>query len=205
MSYTGQTKALVAEKLHDWKVYLTNYRLPTWEEIPNDGMYMDQLIGFISQYLDYLPPELKDEQFITPATINNYVRTGVMPRPVKKRYYRTHLAYLLIICSLKQTLSIALIQRIIPNGMSDEYVRAVYGNYVEMHGISREYFSEHITELVQPIMGREVTAETTVDCTEDLVLAAALIGGFGTLLAEKLLLLNYEGDSLGITTACQPS
>ena len=42
------------------------------------------------QYLDYLPPELKEEQFITASTINNYVRMKIMPEPRRKRYYRIH-------------------------------------------------------------------------------------------------------------------
>ena len=72
---------LVAGKLRRWERYLENYHLPKWEEIPNLGLYMEQVIALLKQYLDYLPPELKEEQFITSATINNYVRTRVMPKP----------------------------------------------------------------------------------------------------------------------------
>ena len=94
-------KALVAGKLRRWETYLNNYRLPAWEQIPDLGLYMEQVIALLRQYLDYLPPELKDEEFITAAAINNYVRTKIMPEPVKKRYYRIHIAYLLVICTLK--------------------------------------------------------------------------------------------------------
>ena len=81
---------LIAGKLRRWEKYLLNYRLPDWDEIPDFGLYMEQVITLLKQYLDYLPPELKEEQFITAATINNYVRTRVMPEPRKKKYYRTH-------------------------------------------------------------------------------------------------------------------
>ena len=84
----------VAAKLRRWEKYLDNYRLPEWEAIPDFGLYMEQVIDLLKQYLDYLPPELKEEQFITASTINNYVRTKVMPEPIKKRYYREHIAYL---------------------------------------------------------------------------------------------------------------
>ncbi len=103
--------ALVAGKLRRWEKYLDDFRLPRWEEIPNLGLYMEQVTVLLREYLDYLPPELKDEQFITAATINNYVRIKVMPEPVKRRYYRVHIAYLIIILTLKQSLSIALIQK----------------------------------------------------------------------------------------------
>ena len=69
------TNSLVAAKLRRWEKYLNNYRLPDWDSIPDFGLYMEQVIDLLTQYLDYLPPELKAEQFITGSTINNYVRT----------------------------------------------------------------------------------------------------------------------------------
>ena len=39
--------------------------------------------------------------------INNYVKLGMMSRPVKKRYSRAHLASLVMVCVLKQTISAA--------------------------------------------------------------------------------------------------
>ena len=84
---------LIAAKLRRWDEYLDKYRLPAWEDIPDIGLYMEQVVQVLKTYLDYLPPELKEEQFITASTINNYVRTRIMPKPVKKKYYRTHIAY----------------------------------------------------------------------------------------------------------------
>lgn len=75
---------LTAAKLRRWETYLHDYRLPSWEEIPDLGLYMEQVLALLRQYLDYLPPELKDEQFITAATINNYVRNRFMPEPCRK-------------------------------------------------------------------------------------------------------------------------
>ena len=61
-------KELIAGKLRRWEKYLDDYRLPTWEEIPDIGLYMDQIVTLLKGYLDYMPPELKDEQqVITPA------------------------------------------------------------------------------------------------------------------------------------------
>ena len=113
-------KRLIAGKLRRWEKYLDNYRLPQWEDIPDIGLYMEQVIVLLKEYLDYFPPELKEEQFITAATINNYVRKRIMPEPVKKKYYRSHIAYLIIICSLKQCLSLATIQTMLPLGLSDD-------------------------------------------------------------------------------------
>ena len=93
---------------------------------------MDQVVKLLQDYLDYMPPEMKDGQTITAAAINNYVRIKVMPEPQKKRYYRVHIAYLIIICTLKQSLSIAFIQKFIPLGLSEDEVRAVYEKYKEI-------------------------------------------------------------------------
>ena len=80
-------KELVAAKLRRWEKYLREYRLPEWDRLPDLGLYMEQVTGLMRQNLDYLPPELKEEQFITASTINNYVRMKIMPEPRRKRYY----------------------------------------------------------------------------------------------------------------------
>ena len=66
------------------KKYLERYRLPAWEEIPDFGLYMEQVVHLLKQYLSYLPPELKQSQTITAAAINNYVRTKMLPEPRKR-------------------------------------------------------------------------------------------------------------------------
>ena len=113
-------KALIAGKLRRWETYLNNYRLPFWEDIPDFGLYMEQVISLLRSYLDYLPPELKEEQVVTAAAINNYVRKRVMPVPVKKKYYRIHIAYLIMICTLKQSLSIPTLQTLVPMDLTQE-------------------------------------------------------------------------------------
>ena len=140
----GYDKALIAGKLRRWEKFLEKYRLPDWEEIPDFGLYMEQVIELLKQYLDYMPPELKDEQPITAAAINNYVRTRIMPQPRKKKYYRVHLAYLIMICSLKQSLSIAMISRMIPQGLSEEELQKLYESYVQRHRYAANYFVQQV-------------------------------------------------------------
>ena len=47
---------LIAGKLRRWDKYLERYRLPAWEEIPDFGLYMEQVVQLLKQYLSYLPP-----------------------------------------------------------------------------------------------------------------------------------------------------
>ena len=42
-------KALVAGKLRRWEKYLQNYRLPDWDEIPNFGLYMEQVTALLQE------------------------------------------------------------------------------------------------------------------------------------------------------------
>lgn len=188
-------KRLVAGKLRRWEAYLDAYRLPAWEDIPNIGLYMEQVILLLRHYLDYLPPELKEEEeLVTAAAIHNYVRTRVMPEPVKKRYYRVHLAYLLIICTLKQGLSLALIQKVIPLGLSEEEVRDIYHSYASHHRATTQYFTQQVRASASLILEHPQPDKIAVESTGDLVTSAAVIGGLSRLLAEKLLLL--EGHTL---------
>ena len=185
---------LIAAKLRRWDKYLAKYRLPAWEEIPDIGLYMEQVVIVLKQYLDYLPPELKDEQFITASTINNYVRTKVMPMPVKKKYYRSHLAYLIMICSLKQCLSIPTLQTMIPMGLTDEQVEETYNSYALRHQLACRYFSQQVRAAAAGILDHEPESELSTGDTGELITSTAIIGGFSRLLAEKLLLL--EGKDL---------
>ena len=196
---------LVVGKLRRWEKFLAAYRLPEWDAIPDFGLYMEQVVQLLKQYLDYLPPELRQTEPITAAAINNYVRTKLLPEPRKKRYYRIHIAYLIMICTLKQTLSIATLQRMIPNGLSEQEVHTIYSAYVERHRIAAEYFVQQVKLVAGPILKHDdAELELSVSETTDLIASAAIIGGFSRLLAEKLLLLegrtleNYPAEALEI-------
>ncbi len=190
-------KDLVAGKLRRWEKYLEDFNLPSWNDIPDIGLYMEQVIILLKEYLDYLPPELKDEQIITAATINNYVRTKIMPEPVKKRYYRQHIAYLVMICTMKQILPIAVISRIIPMNISEESIRDIYDRYSEMHKKTIRYFLKQIRLIAGPILDHKEVIEESATDTADLITMCTIYAGFSKLMAEKLLLLDGKDLSNG--------
>lgn len=75
-------KSLVAHKLLRWDKFITDYHLPEWDSIPDFGLYMDQVIVLLEQYLSFIPtPAGAKEHIVTSATINNYVRLKIMPAP----------------------------------------------------------------------------------------------------------------------------
>jgi hypothetical protein len=188
------SKDVAAWKLRRWEKYLNHYRLPLWEDIPDFGLYMEQVLSLLTEYLDYMPPELKEEQFITAAAINNYVRKKIMPEPVKKKYYRVHIAYLIMICLLKQSLSIPMIQRFMPFGLSDEEARKRYDHYAELQHMATENFVEGVRLAAGKILDHKDAPEDAAENTEDLVVVSVIYGGLARLLAEKL--LRLEGKTL---------
>jgi len=173
----GYDKELIAGKLRRWEKYIENYSLPAWEAIPNFGLYMEQVVTLLKEYIDYLPPELKDEQIVTPSAINNYVRTKVMPEPDKKKYYRIHIAYLIMICTLKQTLSISMIQKIIPVDISENEVKEIYSTYISRHSLSCNAFVHMVRLMGSDILDHNEVSEFVAKDTSDLVFSVALIGG----------------------------
>ena len=185
---------LVVGKLRRWEKYLAAYRLPEWDAIPDFGLYMEQVVQLLKQYLDYLPPELKQTEPITAAAINNYVRTKLLPEPRKKRYYRIHIAYLIMICTLKQSLRLSMLPALLPGDLPEEDVKMAYAAFALRHRHCAKYFLEQVRLTAAAMFDREVTTELNVRDTPEMIVSAAILSGFTNLFAEKLVLL--EGKTL---------
>lgn len=123
---------VIAQRLAQWMDSLSQFDLPDWDSLPQLDLYMDQVILLLRRYLTPLDSG-GDERSITASIINNYVRMKVIPPPLKKKYSRVHLAYLVIICTLKQSLSISCIQRLLPEDRSEEAVRQFYDGFVRQY------------------------------------------------------------------------
>ncbi|HOA15387.1 MAG TPA: DUF1836 domain-containing protein [Bacillota bacterium] len=92
--------------IKDWIEGLGTSQLAEWDQLPDIGLYMDQVVTILErQSGQYLQGE--DVKAITPSMINNYVKDGIIKRPVMKKYGREHLADLLILNSAKQVLPIS--------------------------------------------------------------------------------------------------
>lgn len=79
--------------------------IPRWNELPDIDLYLDQVVNYLERYLEQYNSNNEDK-IITKTMINNYVKLGIMPAPNKKKYSREHIAYLIVICVLKQVYSI---------------------------------------------------------------------------------------------------
>ena len=90
------------------KASVQNFRLPTYEEIPDVGLYLEQTAQYVADRLAPL-----QSVSITPSMVSNYVKQGLIESPVKKLYYRDQIAYLFFIAAAKTVLSLEDIQTLI--------------------------------------------------------------------------------------------
>ena len=181
-------KSLVAHKLLRWDKFITDYHLPEWDSIPDFGLYMDQVIVLLEQYLSFIPtPAGAKEHIVTSATINNYVRLKIMPAPVKRKYHRVHIAYLVMILTMKQSLSISDVQKVIPPmDSSEDEVLSVYEDYSEKFRRLARFFNQQVQSAAEGVRSTEQGSDNAVEL---LVIESALIAGFSKILAEKLIRL----------------
>lgn len=98
------------EALQEWVKEVEDFSFPRWEDLPDIDLYMDQVLYLIEKYL-YIFQTKEEKKIITSSMINNYVKLKMMPKPVKKRYTKKHLAYLIAITVLKQVLTISEIKK----------------------------------------------------------------------------------------------
>lgn len=148
-------------KLTRWQNYMQNFRLPTWDELPDMELYMDQVVSLVARYLDLIPHDEKNP-LLTPSAVNNYVRLKVMPAPVRKRYRRRHLASVIMICALKQSLSLAEIQKIIPAEADDEQIHWVYDEFVLRMQSTTALFIEHVNAAAREVLDTDHGGESLV-------------------------------------------
>ena len=121
----------------------TNDAELTSKEIPAIDLYVDQIINLISGKLADASPRYSTRQ-LTKTMINNYSKDGII-MPVKgKKYTREQVVQILYIYSLKNTLSMGEIKRLLYGayeieGFGAEELTALYDTHEEIKGETREH------------------------------------------------------------------
>ncbi len=141
----------VLEIINSWKERLECYNLPSWDDMPDLELYMDQVVILVNKYLAFMCRGENGEKLVTSAMINNYVKMKIIPPPVNKKYSRLHIAYLIMVCTLKQTMNISSVKKMIPLEITVEDARAIYERFVITHKkVSTEYTGQ-LTSLAEPL------------------------------------------------------
>lgn len=134
----------------------TNFRMPGWAEIPDLGLYMDQVITFTQR--TYQPLYGEDAaKLLTSSMVNNYVKSGLIARPQGKKYGREQLAAILMIVQLKGVLSLDTIRLLLTGDMEK-----CYSGFCEKQLQALRSF--HITDPMQAAVESAMSALVCQSC-----------------------------------------
>ena len=184
-----QKYTLICEKL-------ASHKLPRWENFPDIELYMDQVVAVMEKALAlYNKVGAEESKLITPSIINNYVKLKVIPAPNKKKYNREHLAYLVMICILKQTLAISSIVKIIESNLESKTISelynefcSIYENVIPFANMGEAFFDEDDVNLLD-----NCDSENDVN---NFILKSAILSTAGKFVCEEMLsAMSHEDQS----------
>lgn len=123
---------------------IVEFRLPRYKELPDVGLYLEQVTKYINSFLEPLGC-----MEITPSMISNYVKKGLIKSPVKKQYDASQLAELFFVVLAKSVLSIDNIG-IMFDMMQEKYTHPVAYDYFCTEFENRLFYVFGIKEEVKP-------------------------------------------------------
>ena len=106
----------------DWLCNLLKTESIPPEDIPDIGLYMDQVTTLMDTRLAG-SKRYPDDKILTKTMINNYAKNDLLPPPLKKKYSKEHLLVLVFIYYFKSILSITDIQALL-KPITDTYFPA---------------------------------------------------------------------------------
>ena len=96
-----------------------------------------------------------DEKIITPTMINNYVKQKVVSPPKDKKYNEKHLAYLIVVCLLKQVFTLQEICELINIQIESCPIEVAY-----------DYFCEEVEQAIKAVFStRDFSYPTSTGTT----------------------------------------
>ena len=144
-----------------------------WEGLPDIDLYMDQVVTYLRRQLALFQDD-SEASLVTRSIINNYVKDGIVPRPINKRYAREQLSALMMACVLKRVLPMQQVKQLLRPGDQESYAAFSLGL---KKALSRE------AEALERMEG---------DSLQDLALDYALRAAANRLIADRLLSMAKE-------------
>lgn len=90
------------------KPTLEDFRMPTYQELPQIGLYLEQTVKYINGFL--APLGLAE---LTSSMVSNYVKQGIISPPVKKQYDAEQIAYLFFVTLAKYVLPMERVKQLV--------------------------------------------------------------------------------------------
>ena len=144
-----------------------------WEGLPDIDLYMDQVVTYLRRQLALFQDD-SEASLVTRSIINNYVKDGIVPRPINKRYAREQLSALMMACVLKRVLPMQQVKQLLRPGDQDSYAAFSQGL---KKALNRE------AEALEHMEGESL---------QDLALDYALRAAVNCLMADRLLSMAKE-------------
>ena len=122
-------------------------------QIPAIDLYVDQILNLINEKLQEGAERYHDRQ-LTKTMVNNYSKEGLIT-PIKgKKYNKEQILQMLMIYTLKSTLSINEIKRLLQGmyateGFSEEELTKLYDKHLEIKEGNREYALETLDAMIE--------------------------------------------------------
>ena len=143
-----------------------------WELIPDLGLYMDQVITFITRIYEPLYGA-QAHDYLSASMINNYVKSKLIPRPTGKKYSREQIALLMMIVALKQTSTMEDIRRML-SPREDDTVEALY-----------DRFTRRFSQVIQSLGGESASIPHATDALDFAILSSAYSAGCAAALKSE--------------------
>lgn len=123
---------------------------PKWADLPELDLYLDQVLLYVNQVSK--PSTTTTDKGLTASMINNYVKHGLVEKPVKKKYSRRQLARLIAITTFKPVFSIQEISQILERITANNQSQACYDAFVAcMNEEQRQDIPELIVSACQTL------------------------------------------------------
>lgn len=170
----GTAEMSGTEAAVELKKKLETSRPEQWDRIPDIDLYMDQLKSYMER--QHIGFELTGtEETLTSSMVNNYIKSGILPRAKGKRYNRSHIGILTAICLLKQVLKVDEVGKLLQSCLQGRDVQSFYSDFTEM--LDQEY--QKTAEQINP---EADAGETTRQALQ------MAVSGYAQILACKTLL-----------------
>ena len=127
------------------KKLIHELHIPRWNEIPDMGLYMEQVISLVNSVLGPTVDEISYAP-LTPNMVNNYVKAKIVGAPSNKKYSRLSVAQIIVVYLLKMCFSTEEASKLIGIGMKMGRPNIIYNRFCKaIENAMRSVFDGNIT------------------------------------------------------------
>lgn len=160
-------------------------------DIPALDLYMDQIMTLFDNYLND-HKRYEDDKLLTKTMINNYSKEGIL-KPIKgKKYSKEHILQMLLIYSLKNTITIQEVKKVLlPFHEDTKEIEPIYEKYLQL---SNEIINNQANQIIEIISQNNLKTDNPNDLTLTILIICSLSNYYQSI-AQKMLDAYYSEDN----------